>query len=90
MFRTLSLALLLIGVVFITIGYTKMSFECPPPAIQYRYIPRKIYEEQLYDNNILNQFKTMFNNSDPSIRNYDEMNDDLKINDFPINSNNSK
>ena len=46
MFRTLSLALLLIGVVFITIGYTKMSFECPPPAIQYRYIPRKIYEEQ--------------------------------------------
>ena len=67
-----------------------MSFECPPPAIQYRYIPRKIYEEQLYDNNILNQFKTMFNNSDPSIRNYDEMNDDLKINDFPINSNISK
>jgi len=33
MFRTLALALLLIGIVFITIGYTKMSFSCPPPRI---------------------------------------------------------
>lgn len=68
MFRTLALALLLMGVVFITIGYTKMSFTCPPPKVEFRYIPRKIYEEQLYDQDITGRFKTMFNESDPKIR----------------------
>ena len=66
MFRTLSLALLLAGIVFITIGYTKMSFVCPE-KIQYRYIPRKIYEEQIYDQDIMGQFKDMFNKSEPDL-----------------------
>ena len=35
MFRTVALALLLAGIVFITIGYTKMSFKCPPPKVEY-------------------------------------------------------
>lgn len=68
MFRTLSLALLLIGIVFITIGYTKMSFTCPPPKIEYRYIPRKIYEEQIYDQNILGNFSKMFVEGEPQFR----------------------
>ena len=67
MFRTLALAFLLAGIVFITIGYTKMSFTCPPPKVEYRYIPRKIYEEQLYDQDIMGKFQTMFNDSDPKI-----------------------
>jgi hypothetical protein len=67
MFRTLALGLLLMGIVFITIGYTKMSFTCPPPSIEYRYIPRRIYEEQLYDQDITGRFKTMFNEADPKI-----------------------
>ena len=67
MFRTLALALLLAGVVFITIGYTKMSIKCPE-KIQYRYIPRKIYEEQLYDQDIMGQFQSMFNNKDTYLR----------------------
>ena len=67
MFRTLALALLLAGVVFITIGYTKMTIKCPE-KIQYRYIPRKIYEEQLYDQDIMGQFQSMFNNKDPYLR----------------------
>ena len=67
MFRTLALALLLAGVVFITIVYTKMSYTCPE-KIQYRYIPRKIYEEQLYDQNIMADFHAMFNDEDPYIR----------------------
>ena len=59
MFRTLALGLLLIGIVFVTIGYTKMSFTCPPPKIEYRYLPRKIYEEQLFDQDIMGQFQKM-------------------------------
>lgn len=65
MFRTLALALFLIGVVFITIGYTKMSFTCPKPRVEYRFIPRKIYEEQLYDQNVMSKFNDMFSKDDP-------------------------
>ena len=72
MFRTLALALLLAGIVFITIGYTKMSFTCPPPKVEYRYIPRKVYEEQLYDQDIMGKFKGMFDGTDPKIINDDE------------------
>lgn len=60
MFRTLALAFLLAGVVFITIGYTKMSSNCPPPRVEYRYIPRKIYEEQIYDQDVMFKFNDMF------------------------------
>tara|TARA_Y100000389_G_C17469094_1_gene528632 strand:- start:3786 stop:3995 length:210 start_codon:yes stop_codon:yes gene_type:complete len=69
MFRTLALGLLLIGIVFVTIGYTKMSFTCPPPKIEYRYLPRKIYEEQLFDQDIMGQFQKMFNDDDPKVGN---------------------
>lgn len=68
MFRTLALGLFLMGVVFITIGYTKMSFTCPPPKVEYRYIPRRIYEEQLYNQDIMGRFSSMFNEADPKIR----------------------
>tara|TARA_Y100000389_G_C17315768_1_gene440359 strand:+ start:302 stop:541 length:240 start_codon:yes stop_codon:yes gene_type:complete len=67
MFRVLALALLLSGIVFITIGYTKMSFKCPPPRVEYRYIPRQIYEEQIYDNNVMKTFQNMFQEQTPGI-----------------------
>ncbi|AII16975.1 hypothetical protein JO84_gp104 [Aureococcus anophagefferens virus] len=60
MFRTISLILLMIGIIFITIGYTESSFKCEP-TIEYRYIPRKIYEEQIYDQNVSKNFNQMFN-----------------------------
>ena len=59
MFKTLSLLFLMIGVVFVTIGYTELSFNCPT-RIEYRYIPRKIYEEQIYDQSVSRDFATMF------------------------------
>lgn len=68
MFRVLALALLLAGIVFITIGYTKMSFKCPPPRVEYRYIPRQIYEEQIYDNNVMKTFQNMFQEQTPGIK----------------------
>lgn len=67
MFRVLALVLLLAGIVFITIGYTKMSFKCPPPRVEYRYIPRQIYEEQIYDNNVMKTFQNMFQGQTPGI-----------------------
>lgn len=69
MIRTLSILLFFIGVVFIAIGYTNDTFTCPPARIEYRYIPRRIYEEQLYDQNVTQKFDKMFNEVDVSARN---------------------
>jgi hypothetical protein len=71
MFRTLALILLLTGIIFVTIGYTKMSFKCPNAGkIEYRYIPRQIYEEQIYDQNIMNKFGSMFDKESPNTKSY--------------------
>jgi len=71
MFRTIALILLLAGIILVTIGYTKLSFKCPNAGkIEYRYIPRQIYEEQIYDQNILSKFGTMFDQESPNTKNY--------------------
>ena len=67
MFRVIALMLLLAGIVLMTIGYTKMSFKCPPPKVEYRYIPRQLYEEQIYDNNVMSKFQSMFSEGTPGI-----------------------
>ena len=74
MFRTLALALLLAGIIMITIGYTKMSFKCPNAGkVEYRYIPRQIYEEQIYDNNIMSKFSSMFDDESPNTKSYGDI-----------------
>lgn len=44
--KVLILLLLLIGVIFISIGYIKTNQFCPPSKIEYRYIPRTFEQEQ--------------------------------------------
>lgn len=63
--NSLVLLLFLIGIILITIGYTKSNLKCPPSKIQYRFIPRSFYEEQLSPNNVLSNFQSMFNESSP-------------------------
>jgi len=43
-----------IGVVFLTIGYMNSTTKCPPRKIEYRYIPKKEYEEQMDEKHIDN------------------------------------
>ena len=64
--RSFALLLLLLGIVAITIGYTKMQIKCPPPRIEYRYVPRTFYEEQIASGNILKKFDPMFSKDSPS------------------------
>ena len=45
--RSLATLLLLFGIVAITIGYTKTTATCPPPRVEYRYVPRKYLDEQM-------------------------------------------
>jgi hypothetical protein len=50
--KSLALLLLLIGIVAITIGYTKHYKKCPPPKIEYRYVQRSLLDEQYNEDNV--------------------------------------
>ena len=48
----------------ITIGYMENYKKCPLPKIEYRYIPRSFYEEQVSSVNLKNLYSDMFNEPD--------------------------
>ena len=49
-------------------GYTRQYSVCPNPRIEYRYIPRTFYDEQLSSGNVLKQFSSMFEDENPWIK----------------------
>lgn len=62
--RSFALLLLLLGIVVIVIGFLKNRQTCPPPRIEYRFIPRSLLDEQL-DSNTLNSLGNLFDSQDP-------------------------
>ena len=56
------LVLLLLGVIFITIGYLELNIK-REKEIEYRYIPRNVYDH-IESNNMNDQFSFMFNAKD--------------------------
>lgn len=65
--RFIAVSLLFFGIVFITIGYTKMTLKCPPPRVEYRFIPKNVYEDQIYNNEASVTFQNMFENKNIKI-----------------------
>ena len=61
------LLLLLVGFVFITIGYVKTRKRCPPRRVEYRYVPRTFVEEQESPTPVTDIFAKMFFESQPWI-----------------------
>ncbi len=62
--KSFILILFVIGIVLITVGYMENYKNCPLPKIEYRYIPRSFYEEQITNVNLKNLYSDMFNNAD--------------------------
>ena len=54
------LTILFIGFTFIIVGYIKSKQDCPPPQIEYRYVPRTFREEQEDPTPITEIFEKMF------------------------------
>ena len=71
--QAIALALLLAGIVMITIGYTRTNLKCPPPRIEYRIVPRSVLDEQLYSS--VENVSRMFDQSDPFFQHADEKED---------------
>ena len=65
--KSIVLLLLVIGIVMISTGYQKslyQNMENLKTVVEYRFIPRSIYEEQLQPINIQQSFKDMFEKED--------------------------
>ena len=58
--RALILILFFLATIFLTIGYMNSQMKCPPPKIQYRFIPQNIYDTQFEEQNISNLFTNLF------------------------------
>jgi hypothetical protein len=65
--KSLSLLVLILGIVFITVGYmdNKVSQLQSEKKIEYRFVPRSIYDEQIQPTNLSDTFSTMFSDIDP-------------------------
>ena len=65
--KSLSLLVLILGIVFITVGYMDNKVESikDEKKIEYRFVPRSIYDEQIRPVNINQTFSSMFADIDP-------------------------
>ena len=61
--NSLPLLFLLLGMFFILVGYFKFNKSCPPAKIEYRYIPRTFYNEQMSPGNVQQTFNNMFSSN---------------------------
>ena len=61
------LVVLGIGVVFITIGYMKNKSQESEKStkIEYRLVPKSIYDEQIENINVIKTYSDMFSDTDP-------------------------
>lgn len=65
--KSLSFLILVIGIVFTTIGYMEMKIENNnKKLIEYRFIPRNVYDEQFNPQNLKQSFSDMFEKLEPS------------------------
>ena len=44
--KSIIILLIMVGIIFIAVGYVKANQMCPPPVIQYRYYPKTFEQEQ--------------------------------------------
>ena len=65
--KSLSFLIFVVGIVFTTIGYMEMKMENKKKKIiEYRFIPRNIYDEQFNPQNLKQSFSDMFEKIEPS------------------------
>ena len=63
--KSIIVLLTFIGIVAIIIGYINQIAQCPPPKVEYRYIPRTFEDEQNDPVKVSKLFRNMF--EEPSV-----------------------
>lgn len=64
------LCLFFAGVIFVVIGYINQLRQCPPPKVEYRYIPRTFDEEQNDQVKVSQLFRNLFELPSPWLAGY--------------------
>ena len=59
--KSIATLILILGLLFLVMGYYQIKQTCPTRKIEYRYIPRQFYEEQVSETNLKNLYSDMFN-----------------------------
>lgn len=68
--KSIILIFALVGIILFVSGYVKSNLQCPPPRIEYRYIPKTFDDDQNVNTPILSisgMYK-MFENDDAWIQ----------------------
>lgn len=70
--KSLAFLFLIMAVVFITVGYMEFKFQnqLKQKVIEYRFIPRSLYDEQTQPINLKKSFEDMFEKSEPNTNQY--------------------
>ena len=65
--KSLSLFVLMLGVIMVTVGYMdkKIKKVEKEKEIEYRFVPKSIYDQQIQPVNLSDTFSTMFSDIDP-------------------------
>ena len=58
--NSLLLFIFITGIFMVLFGYSRSYQKCPEPQIEYRYIPRSFYDEQMAPPNIFKSFNGNF------------------------------
>jgi hypothetical protein len=58
--KSIILVLTFFGVISVVVGYVNQLKKCPPPSIEYRYIPRTFEEDQENPVKISELYNSMF------------------------------
>jgi hypothetical protein len=79
--KSIILILAIIGIVLVAVGYVKSNLQCPPPRIEYRYIPKSFEDEQNVHTPILSMsgMYSMFQDDTPWIQNRSYASSDVKL-----------
>jgi len=63
--NTVLFALLLMGMIFIVVGFIRSQRHCPPAKVEYRFVPRTFIEDQENPVPVTDIFAKMFFESTP-------------------------
>jgi hypothetical protein len=63
--KSMAFFLLFAGLLLIAIGYIRSNTRCPPPRVEFRYVPRTFEQEQNTPVPVLSVFGRMFQDRDP-------------------------
>lgn len=67
--KSIIFLLLIFGIIFVSVGYYKSNQQCPPPIVQFRYVPQTFEQEQLSQEPILSSFNSMFEDNSAWMKN---------------------